>query len=72
MFAQLIQKKATELQGDAEVIRAQKDLRLKSGSTHGKASNDAYELNKKLMDIFNRYLDNRQATMGNLLNNMRT
>lgn len=72
VFVQLIQKKATELQGDAEVIRAQKDLRLKTGSTHGKASNDANELNKKLMDMLNRYLDNKQAAIGNLLNNMRT
>lgn len=71
VFVQLIQKKATELQGDAEVIRAQKDLRLKTGSTHGKASNDANELNKKLMDMLNRYLDNKQAAIGNLLNNMR-
>ncbi len=72
VFVQLIQKQVTELQGDAEVVRAQKDLKLKSGSVHGKASNDAHELNKKVMDMFNRYLDNKQATSGNLLNNMRT
>lgn len=72
VFVQLIQKQVTELQGDAEVVRAQKDLKLKSGSVHGKASGDAHELNKKVMDMFNRYLDNKQATSGNLLNNMRT
>ncbi|EGT3610008.1 TPA: hypothetical protein QHM50_002665 [Morganella morganii subsp. morganii] len=72
VFVQFIQKQVTELQGDAEVVRAQKDLKLKSGSVHGKASNDAHELNKKVMDMFNRYLDNKQATSGNLLNNMRT
>lgn len=71
VFVQFIQKQVTELQGDAEVVRAQKDLKLKSGSVHGKASNDAHELNKKVMDMFNRYLDNKQATSGNLLNNMR-
>lgn len=72
VFVQFIQKQVTELQGDAEVVRAQKDLKLKSGSVHGKASDNAHELNKKVMDMFNRYLDNKQATSGNLLNNMRT
>lgn len=72
VFVQLIQKKVTELQGDAEVVRAQKDLKLKSGSSHGKLSNDANELNKKVMDMFNRYLDNKQMATSNLLNNMRT
>lgn len=72
VFVQLIQREATELQGDAEVIRAQKDLRLKSASTHGKASDEINELKKKLMDMAGRHLESKQATAGNLLSNMRT
>ncbi|MBC4010913.1 hypothetical protein H8R13_04055 [Morganella morganii] len=71
VFVQIVQKKATELQGDAEVVRAQKDLKLKTASTHGRASDELNELKKRMMSMSERYLDNKLATANNLLNNMR-
>ncbi|MEY1422960.1 hypothetical protein [Morganella morganii] len=71
-FSQVIMAEATRLQGDAEVIRGEKDVLLSGMSAHSKVSEDQKESKKKFMDTVSRYFDNRQATVGNLINNMRT
>lgn len=71
-FSQIIMAEATRLQGDAEVIRGEKEVLLSGMSAHNKVSDDQKELKKKFMDMVSRYFDNRQATAGNLINNMRT
>lgn len=72
VISQSILAQATRLQGDAEVIRGEKEARLSAMSAHDKVANDQNEIKKKLLDMVSRYFDNRQAATGQIINNMKT
>lgn len=72
VISQAILADATRLQGDAEVIRGEKEALLSGISSHNKVSDDQNTIKKKLLDMVSHYFDNRQAATGQIINNMKT